>query len=123
MLSLYDRLGGDSVVSMAVDVFCQKIFNDPNLEHFFSSINIESHSAKLRIFIQYALGGIANYNSKNIAKAHENVVKDQGLDDSHFDFFIMHLINTFQEIGLHDNDIQEMQKSIEPYRNIIFKRS
>ena len=54
----------------------------------------------------YAFGGPEEYKGKNMWKAHEKLVRDQGLNDNHFNIIVKHLVGALQkfnvpEVSLH----------------------
>ncbi len=48
----------------------------------------------------YAFGGPEEYHGKNMWKAHEKLVRDQGLNDNHFDIIVKHLVGALQKFNV-----------------------
>jgi len=51
-------------------------------------------------FMTYAFGGPEEYHGKNMWKAHEKLVRDQGLNDNHFDIIVKHLVGALQKFNV-----------------------
>ncbi len=48
----------------------------------------------------YAFGGPEEYHGKDMWKAHEKLVRDQGLNDNHFDIIVKHLVGALQKFNI-----------------------
>ena len=51
-------------------------------------------------FMTYAFGGPQEYHGKDMWSAHEKLVRQQGLNDHHFDVIVTHLVEALQEAGV-----------------------
>ncbi len=105
--SLYERLGGQTAVNTAVDIFYRKILRDQRVNHFFDGIDMEEQIIKQKGFLTMVFGGPNHYTGKGMREGHYHLVK-RGLNDSHVDIIIEHLGATLTELGASDNDIQEV---------------
>lgn len=95
--SLYKRIGGDSAVDAAVDIFYRKVLSDPRISSYFSGIDMDAQRAKQKSFLTMAFGGPKTYTGKDLREAHKRLVS-KGLDDSHFDAVAGHLQATLDEL-------------------------
>ena len=80
--TLYDRAGGEAGVTKLVDIFYQRVLNDPELSPFFAHIPM----AKLRRmqveFFSSALNGPLHYSGRPLAHVHRSQLyqPSHGLD-------------------------------------------
>lgn len=107
MSSLYERIGGQNAVNAAVDVFYRKVLADNRVNQFFNDIDMDRQMAKQKNFLTLAFGGPNNYTDKNMREGHQNL----NLQDEHFDVIVSHLGNTLQELGVKNEDIEEVKKN------------
>lgn len=105
--SLYERLGGQAAVNAAVDIFYRKILRDPRVNYFFDGIDMEQQILKQKGFLTMVFGGPNHYTGKGMREGHRHLVT-KGLNDSHVDTIIEHLGATLAELGVNDQDIQEV---------------
>lgn len=60
--TLYERLGGETVIPMCINVFVKKLCKDPKIGGFFEGkIDSEKHSARLTEFFTMLTGGYDKY--------------------------------------------------------------
>ena len=116
--TLYDRLGGEPAINVAVDIFYRKVLNDYRINRFFDDIDMEIQAAKQKAFLTMALGGPHNYTGADMRKAHAHLVK-RGLDNSHFDIVVEHLGATLVELNVPQELIAEVVVICETTRNDI----
>lgn len=120
--SLYERLGGSAAVNAAVDIFYEKILADERVAHFFRNIDMSRQRAKQKAFMTYAFGGAPNYSGESMRKAHERLVKEEGLNDSHFDAVAEDLQATLQELQVPENLIAEVMSLVGGTRDDVLNR-
>ena len=119
--SLYDQLGGEAAVNAAVDIFYRKVLSDYRINRFFDSSDMEKQAAKQRAFLTMAFGGPNTYTGTDMRTAHARFVK-MGLNDSHFDAVMEHLIGTLQELNVPENLIAQVGAIAESTRNDVLGR-
>ncbi len=122
MPSLFEKLGGKEAVEAAVDQFYDKVLADDRIKHFFTNTDMKKQRGHQKAFLTYAFGGMKSYNGRNMRKAHEHLVKDMGLDDSHFDAVVENLATTLKELGVTDDLIQEVAAVAESIRDDVLNR-
>ena len=98
-LTLFEQLGGEAAVDVAVDVFYRKVLSDYRINRFFDGADMDTLAAKQKAFLTMAFGGPNNYSGKDMRDAHAKFVK-MGLDDSHFDAVVENLAETLIELGV-----------------------
>lgn len=97
--SLYERLGGEAAIMSAVDLFYEKVLQDPLLASFFQSMDMRTQGRKLVGFMAWAFGGPDSYKGRDLAAAHAPLLQ-RGLGDAHFDEIAQHLQATLRELGI-----------------------
>ncbi len=107
MSSLYERMGGEAAVDKAVDIFYRKVLMDERISAFFDGVDMEQQINKQKGFLTMVFGGPNNYTGKDMREGHSHLV-ERGLNDSHVDAVIELLAATLQELGVAQEDIQEV---------------
>ena len=120
--TLFEKLGGKSAVEAAVDIFYGKILADERVNHFFEGIDMKRQRAKQKVFLTYAFGGAPNYSGLSMRKAHEHLVKEKGLNDSHFDAVAENLQATLEELNVPANLISEAMTIAASTRDDVLNR-
>lgn len=106
--TLFERIGGRPAVEAAVDLFYEKIMADDRIKHFFKNTDMKRQRAKQKVFLTYAFGGAPNYSGASMRKAHERLVKEEGLNTNHFTAVAENLQTTLEELGLPADIIGEV---------------
>jgi len=114
--TLFDKLGGEEAVNVAVDIFYRKVLSDHRIYRFFDNTNMEEQAAKQKAFLTMAFGGPNNYTGADMRTAHARLVK-LGLDNSHFDAVMEHLRATLEELNVPEDLIAEVATIAEGARN------
>ena len=116
--TLYEQIGGASAVNVAVDIFYQKVLDDPLTRHFFDDIDMLQQKRKQKAFLSFVFGGPVNYNGKDMGKAHARLVT-KGLAAEHFEAVVDHLQATLEELNVDDELIDEVINIAEGVRGDI----
>ena len=103
-MSLFERIGGTAAVDAAVDIFYRKVLVDDRIKHFFDSVDMDAQIAKQKAFLTMAFGGPNNYSGKDMREAH----KHMNLTEEHFDAVVENLAATLTELGVKEEDINEI---------------
>ncbi len=122
MSSLYETLGGDAAINAAVDIFYRRVLNDAYVKRFFEGVDMERQAAKQKAFLTMAFGGPNNYTGKDMREGHRHLVKNMGLNDSHFEHILAHLRSTLAELGVGEDLIQQVIDIAESTRNDVLDR-
>lgn len=123
MTSLYERIGGEAAVNAAVDKFYEKVLADERIKHFFEGVDMAKQHRMQKGFLTFAFGGPANYSGKGMEAAHRKLVKDMGLNDSHFDAVMEDLGATLVELGVPGDLIAEAAGIAESVRDAVLGRA
>jgi hemoglobin len=121
MASIYEQLGGEASINVAVDIFYRKVLSDPKLTSFFESTDMERQAAKQKAFLTMVLGGPVAYTGRDMRSAHAALVT-RGLNDAHFDAVVGHLGATLKELGVPDALIGQVAATAESVRNDVLGR-
>ena len=105
--SLYERMGGETIVDATVDLFYTKVLRDERVSRFFDTTDMEVQRAKQKSFLTMVYGGPNNYTGKDLRKAHAPLV-EQGMNDTHFDAVLEHLESSLSELDVPRDFIDEV---------------
>lgn len=120
--SLFERLGGQNAVNIAVDIFYRKMLMDERVNNFFDAIDMEQQILKQKGFLTMVFGGPNHYNGKNMREGHAHLLK-RGLNDTHVDIVIEHLGATLKELGAAAEDIEKVASIANSVRDDVLGRS
>lgn len=112
MTSVYESLGGEPAVNAAVDIFYQKVLNDDRVNYFFEGMDMNHQRKMQKSFLTFALGGPNNYKGKGMRIAHQRLVAEKGLKESHFDAVVESLGATLKELDVPENLIAEAAATV-----------
>ncbi|MFQ5507726.1 MAG: group 1 truncated hemoglobin [Leptospirillia bacterium] len=115
-MSLYEDLGGEAAINLAVDNFYRKVLADDHISSFFKDTDMEEQAASQKAFLTMAFGGPNNYTGKDMREAHKHLVEEQGLTDSHFDRVVQLLAETLKELNVSDELIGQVAAVAETVR-------
>lgn len=122
MSSLYDTLGGDAAVNAAVDIFYRRVLGDSYVKRFFEGVDMERQAGKQKAFLTMAFGGPNDYTGKDMREGHRHLVKNMGLNDSHFEHILAHLRSTLAELGVGEDLIQQVIDVANSTRNDVLDK-
>lgn len=120
--SLFDQIGGFDAIVAAVDIFYAKVIGDASLAPFFEHLSMDMQSEKMVAFMAWAFGGPGEFKGKDLREAHKPLVKNKGLNDSHFDAVAVHLEATLKELNVPNNLIKEALGIVASTRDEVLDR-
>lgn len=103
-MSIYEKIGGAAAVDAAVDLFYRKVLADDRISHFFDTVDMDAQIAKQKAFLTMVFGGPHAYTGKDMREAH----KHMQLTEVHFGAVAENLVTTLQELGVAEEDINEI---------------
>lgn len=121
-MSLFEQLGGAPAVEVAVDRFYEKVLADPRINSFFEGVDMDRQRRHQVRFLTYAFGGSPTYNGRGMRAAHERLVREQHLNDDHFDAVVENLAATLAELGIAEELIAEVGATAESIRDDVLAR-
>jgi len=119
--SLFEKIGGMYAVDAAVEIFYTKVLADERISHFFRWTHMKSQYAKQKAFLAYAFGAPLKYSGKSMSDAHKHLL-DIGLNDSHFDAVIEHLVSTLKDLEVAEALIAQVGEIAESTRHHVLGR-
>ncbi len=122
MTSIFEKIGGEASINKAVDLFYKKVLEDDRIKHFFNGVDMKKQANMQKAFLTFAFGGPNKYNGRSLKAAHERLVKEMGLNDSHFNAVIEHLGDTLKELDVPDNLIAQAVSVAESVRDDVLGR-
>ena len=108
MTTLFEKLGGEEAVELAVDKFYDRVLNDEWIKHFFENIDMNRQREHQKAFLTYAFGGAPQYDGRTMRETHKRLVEEMGLKSEHFDAVAEDLVEALKEIGLSEDLIGEV---------------
>lgn len=109
-MTLYERLGGEVAINVAVERFYVRVLADPTLESFFSDIDMPRLKSHQFAFLSEALGGPQRYAGAAMSRAHSRL----RIEQRHFDAVAGHLVETLRELGVREDTVQDVLRAIVP---------
>ncbi len=100
MTTLFDKLGGENAIDLAVDKFYERVLADDRIKHFFANTDMAKQRQHQKDFLTYAFGGTEHYDGRLMRSAHKQLVERQGLAEEHFDAVAENLMSTLEELGV-----------------------
>lgn len=116
--TLYEKLGGEGVISKVVDYFYDLVLADDRVNHFFKNTDMERQRRHQTQFISYALGGPNQYSGESMAKVHEGM----NLQSIHYDAIVKHLRDALAHFGVSESDIDSAISKVETLRDDILNK-
>jgi len=116
--TLYERLGGTGSLDVAVERFYDRLLADPELAHFFASVDMRRQRAHQKAFLSMALGGPRGYRGRNLAEAHAHL----DINDHHVDLVAGHLVAVLVELGVPGELIDEVVAAVDSLRDTVLGR-
>ena len=121
-IPLYDRVGGDKAMEVAVDVFYRKVLQDDLVGHFFEGTDMASLRLKQKSFLSMAFGGPYHYSDADLRSAHKPLLEKYGLTDEHFNRILELFKESLDELNISTNEGQGMMEILESTREVILNR-
>ncbi len=121
-IPLYDRIGGDKSMEIAVDLFYKKVLEDELVGKFFEDVDMESQRLKQKSFLAMAFGGPYQYSGLDIRSGHKHLVDRFGLTDIHFDRVGAIFQETLIELRVPEKEIERMMEILGTFRGDVLGR-
>jgi truncated hemoglobin YjbI len=110
-IPLYDRIGGDQAMEIAVDLFHRKLLEDNLVGRFIDDVNMAAQRLKQKSFLAMAFGGPHQYSGVDL-------VGKMALEARHFDRVSAILKKTLEELKIGAPEIEEVMQIIETTREV-----
>lgn len=103
--SLYEKIGGEPAVDVAVDVFYRKVLSDDRISGYFETVDMDAQRAKQKAFLTFAFGGPNQYSGADMRTAHAKM----NLTEGDFDAVMEHLTGTLRELKVAEELINQVE--------------
>jgi truncated hemoglobin YjbI/predicted pyridoxine 5'-phosphate oxidase superfamily flavin-nucleotide-binding protein len=120
-IPLYDWIGGEKAMDIALDLFHRKLLEDALVSRFFQDIGMEAQRLKQKSFLSMAFGGPYEYSSLDLRKTHGRLTK-LGLNEEHFERVVAIFKETVEELGIAPKEVEEMMQVIVSLMDDILNR-
>jgi methyl-accepting chemotaxis protein len=108
--SILERLGGDDALTLAVELFYERVLGDPALAHRFAGVNMGRLRDKQVKFFAAALGGPKPYRGRSMEAAHGGL----GITQDEFDRTAGHLVAVLQQLDVPQDVINDVVSAVVP---------
>lgn len=105
--TLYQRLGGEAAVDVAVDIFYRKVLANDRISEYFDDVDMDKPRAKQKSFLTMVFGGPHDSSGKDMREAHKPLV-ERGLNDAHFNAVAENLQGALRELKVAPELIDEV---------------
>jgi hemoglobin len=105
--TLYERLGGEMAILAVANKLYEKLLEDPLVAGFFRGLDMERQVHKQIAFLSWAFGAEQRYAFRPLREAHAQLVRERGLNDTHFDRVALHLRHALEELDIAPQLIDE----------------
>ncbi|NYF09608.1 hemoglobin [Leifsonia sp. AK011] len=95
-MSVYDEIGGDAAVSLAVESFYDRVMADATLSPYFEGMNLHAIKDHQRDFFTVLLDGPEVYDGRSMRNAHAGL----HITDEVFTRTLQHLAATLDELDV-----------------------
>ena len=112
--SLYDQLGGFSVVRKLVSDFYDRVLKEEDLAPFFKDTDMADLIDHQTKFWTTLLGGPASYTDEQLRKIHT-----MGIQDHHFDLVVDLAVETLEDHDIDAQHIGDISEQLRGYRSSI----
>lgn len=121
MTSLYEQIGGEKAVDIAVDIFYRKVLADDRISDFFTDVDMDDQILKQKAFLTLAFGGPLHYSGASMKDGHKHLVA-RGLNDGHVDAVIELLGSTLIELNVPAELVNQVAAIAESVRGQVLGR-
>lgn len=118
--NLLDRLGGVPALDAVIDSLYFRVMADDDLTDFFGGVDLRALKVHQRQFLSTAFSHKAPSSDsmqKRLMKAHRRLFS-KGLNESHFDRVVGHLIEALSELLVDRCLINEVVELLSPFREM-----
>lgn len=121
-LPLYDRVGGNKAMEIAVDLFYSKVQTDELVGRFFEDVDMAGQRQKQKNFLSMAFGGPYQFSGQDMRQAHSRLVEKMGLTHEHFDRVLKLFSETLEELQVSEKEREGMLAILESSRDDVLGR-
>lgn len=116
--SVYEQIGGEAAVDLAVDQFYRKVLADERISHFFDSVDMDKQRAKQKAFLTFAFGGPNKYTGRDMRAAHAHMK----LTETHYNAVVENLAATLKDLNVSDELIGKVAAIADSVKDDVLNR-
>jgi len=109
--TLFDRIGGEVAVARFLEVFYERVLDDPELAPFFADASMDRLRNMQGEFFCAALDGPVRYSGRSLVEIHTG----REIRVQHFALFVKHLLETLHDQDLDEDDVYEIIARVNTY--------
>lgn len=114
-MTLYEQVGGEAAIAAAVDVFYQRMLEDPTVAAWFDGIDLSQLKVHQRAFLVVGLGGPEEYSGRSMRSAHAGLA----ITNDAYSATLDHLAAALRELGVDEAVLAQIVKRIDAMRPLI----
>ncbi|MGX5682094.1 group I truncated hemoglobin [Schumannella luteola] len=114
-MSVFDKLGGETAIALAVEDFYARMTADPELAGWFEGLDLETLKHHQRAFLAVALGGPEEYSGRSMRSAHAGL----GITDRAYTRTVAHLADALTALGADPELVATVVRRVELMRAAI----
>jgi len=122
MPTLFDRLGGEEVISKIIRDFYAIMLEDSRINYIFKSVDIEALQRKQAWFFTSLTLEKNKGTHDYMRRAHKNLVQQHGLNSIHFDAAIECLKKAMQANKIDPQSISDTLAHAQALENFVLDR-
>jgi len=116
--AMYQQIGGEAGLKKVVDNFYERLWADPDLQHYFTGIDREKLKQHQRQFLTFVLGGgVDAYSGQSLSSAHV----DLNITNDAFSKVAWHLTLTLEELDVERSLIMIINGFVEGARGQVVR--
>ncbi len=119
--TIYEKIGGKSTILTVVNAFYRRVLADESLSRFFNQGEMENLEARQSMFLTMLLGGRVLDSGEEVRAAHQKS-RAMGLNDFHFDAFLVHFRAALEETGVPPDSLAKIMDLLEEKRAAVLNR-
>ncbi len=116
--SLYERLGGEAVVTRVVDQAIARVAADPRVNQSFDKVNLRRLDASIVVQICALAGGDCRYTGDDMKRAHAGL----GITEAEFYALVDALRDALDEQGVGQREKNELLRLLAPMKRDVVTR-
>ncbi|MDH6179877.1 hemoglobin [Microbacteriaceae bacterium SG_E_30_P1] len=93
-MNLYEQLGGDPAIAVAVESFYSRVLADPELARYFEGMDVSAIKRHQRDFFSVLLDGPEIYDGRSMRNAHSGL----GITEAEYTRVLRHLRDTLDDL-------------------------
>lgn len=113
--SLFERLGGEPVITALAEVLYDRIYNDQRLNSFFTDVDRAKMERKQVRFLSDIFGGPKLEQGLDLRKIHKPLV-EKGLNEEMFNAVAVHVQEIMQQMKVPQADIEEALGAVAAFK-------